>query len=435
MIGATSLRVAAPLLALGAASALIYGLGFPDDPAIHGSHALLWRFYPALSLALGASWWVWRRPGQSVLLIVTLAALFRLLAAQDTPRLSSDVHRYAWDGRVQRAGFSPYAFPPSAPELRALRDTELHPRINRPDAVTVYPPGSQVLLAALPYSLDAVRAAMIALELAGLALLALHLRGLGLDPARIVLWAWHPLAVYEVGQSGHLEAALLPLLVGVAMSARARPRLAGALVGVAGAIKLYPMVALAALAGGPGGRAGLRHAVRTVAPALAVVAGLYAAYAASAGAGVLGFLPQYVGVAEDHNIGLRALLEVPLGPVVGEHARTVAFGLCVATLGAGAIAIARSVAPVERKLLYVAGLYLLTLPAAFHPWYALWLLPWLCVHPRASWLWLLGALPLSYLQYGAPGGRMPAWVVPLELLPTAGLLAAEAWRTRSGAVA
>ena len=46
--------------------------------------------------------------------------------------LSSDLYRYIWDGRVQRAGINPYLYPPSAPELAVLRDEHVYPRINRP---------------------------------------------------------------------------------------------------------------------------------------------------------------------------------------------------------------------------------------------------------------------------------------------------------------
>lgn len=43
------------------------------------------------------------------------------------PRTSTDMFRYAWDGRVQAAGISPYAHPPAAPEPAPLRDDWLFP--------------------------------------------------------------------------------------------------------------------------------------------------------------------------------------------------------------------------------------------------------------------------------------------------------------------
>ena len=421
-------RVRAPrrgpitLLVTGLVSAAIYSVGFGAADGGHATRFFPALAYPLLALYLGAVVWVLRRRaadgGRILWVIVGFAVVFRLLALADPPSLSSDVYRYPWDGRVQRAGHSPYAYPPEAPELAALRDAAIHPHINRPWARTVYPPGSQVLFAALPDHVDGVRLVMVLLDLLTVFLLIRLLRHLGLDPARVVIYAWAPLVVYEVANNGHVEAAVLPLLVGAVLAWRTRRALVtGLLLGLATAMKLYPVLLGAALS--PRRR---RDFARATVAGAAVVVGLYLAYGLAAGRQVLGFLPQYVGVAEDHNIGLRRLLEWPLSGLV-QHPRGVAFGLCVALLGAGAIWILRHEAPPERKALAIAGLYLCTLPTAFHPWYALWLVPWLCVTPHPAWLWLLAALPLSYLKYGAPGDVLPAWVVPLEWGPTAVLLA------------
>lgn len=410
-----------PVLVIGAFSCAVYGLGFDVAPERPATQIFGILYYPLFAGYLAAAWWIWRRRGVSPALVITLAIVFRLLAVSDPPALSSDVYRYPWDGRVQRAGISPYRHPPADEALAHLRDTVIHPQINRQSARTVYPPGAQAVFAVLPYSVDGVRWIMIALDVLTMLLLASLLARCAIDPARVVLYAWAPLVVYEIGNGGHLEAAVLPLLVGAALAMRsARGRLAGALIGAAAAIKLYPILAVAALA--------KRRPSEVLVPAALVVAAGYLVYGVWAGPDVIGFLPSYVGSAEDHNIGLRALLEWALSPLVAQP-RTAAFMICLATFGTGAVVLwRRREAPVEQRLLGFIGLYLLTLPTAFHPWYALWIVPWLCIHPRASWLWLTGALPLSYLKYGSPGGVMPGWVVPVELIPTGMLLAWEARR-------
>ncbi len=433
--GASPRASALPLWLLALGSAAVYAWGFDGAIALssahlggegHATHAFPLLYYPAFAAYLAAAWWVWRRPRAALLPVVLFAAIFRLLAVADAPALSSDVYRYPWDGRVQRAGESPYRYPPEAPELAALRDAEIHPRINRPWAITVYPPGAQVLYRLLPYDVDGVRFAMIAFDLLTIALLAWLLVQLGLEPARVVLYAWSPLVVYETAHSGHLEAAMLPLLVGAVLAWHARRHvLAGLLLGWAGAMKLYPLLAAPVLA--------RRHPWRALGASAAVVGVLYLAYGWAVGTDVTGFLPLYVGVAEDHNIGLRVAFEALLAPVISEAsiARGVAFGLCLALMAGGLTMIWRSRATLERRMLAVAGLTLVTLPTALHPWYALWLVPWLCVHLRASWLWLIGALPLSTLKYGSPGGVMPAWVLPVEWAPTAALWAFETRRGKT----
>jgi hypothetical protein len=405
-----------PLLALAVASAAIYAVGFRLLPDAHPSSVYPWLFYPQLALWLAAVAWVWRRPRVGLPFIVAVAVALRLLALTSPPSLSSDLHRYAWDGAVQRAGISPYAFPPEADELAGLRDERIHPRINRPWARTVYPPGGQLVFLGLPFSITGVRLVMVAFDLVTILLLARLLGVLGLPPSRCLLYAWSPFVVWEVANNGHLEAAMLPLLVGAVLLWRSgRIPAAGLALGGAIAMKLYPALAVVAL--------WRRPALRLLVPAAAVVTLLYLVYGGSAGAKVLGFLPEYVGSAEDHNIGLRALIQWLASDL--PHAREVAFGVCVALLLAGVGWIARHPAPPEQQLLRLTGLYLLTLPTALHPWYALWLVPWLCMNPRASWMWLLAALPLSYLKYATADGVMPGWVVPLELVPVFVLLIVE----------
>lgn len=415
--------LAAPPIAAGLSMLGLCALGFGIAPQWPATKAFALLHLPLLALYLGAALWVWRHPGRLALpLVVAFALAFRLAAAHEPPSLSSDVYRYAWDGRVQRAGISPYAHAPGDDALAPLRDSDLHPHINRQSAHTVYPPGAQVLFLTLPYHLDAVRGAMIALDTLTILLIAWLLRDLGLDPARVLLYAWAPLPIFEIGNNGHLEAAVLPLLLGaVLLRRRGHLRAVGLALGGAASLKLYPLLLGLALAP--------PRWLRVMGPAMALLGVLYLAYGWSAGLGVLGFLPHYVGSAEDHNIGLRALFEVLLGLVRVPHPREVAFGLCLCAMAAGLGVVARSRQPLEQKIRDLAGVYLLTLPTALHPWYALWLLPWLCVAPCASWLWLLSAVPLSYLKYSEPGGVMPAWVTPLEFGPT-GLLLAWQWRRR-----
>lgn len=384
-------------------------------------------FYPVLSaplfgLFLAAAVVVFRRPGAALPPIFAVGLLIRLLTTFDPPSLSSDCYRYAWDGRVQREGTSPYAWAPDAAALAPLRDAAVYPNINRKSDRTVYPPGAQVLFRALPFDVDWLRYTMIAFDLATMVLLARLLAVCGLDPARVVVYAWCPLVVFEVGNNGHVEAAMLPFVVGAVLAIRAgKSGLVGFLVGASASIKLYPILALVAVE--------RSSRLRTTLASLAVVGVLYGAYGVGAGDKVLGFLPKYFTSAEDHNIGLRRLIEWGL-PSVVPHPREVAFAACVALMGAGLAAVRAKGGSPEQMLLRVGGVYLLTLPSAFHPWYALWLVPWLCFTPSVAGLWLLATLPLSYLKYGAPGEVMPSWVVPVELIPTVVLLALEArWKS------
>ncbi len=362
-------------------------------------------------LWLGAAAWLWRRPGRIALRWVLLfSLLFRLGAALEPPALSSDAYRYLWDGRVQRSGLSPYAFAPGDPHLQHLRDDLVFTRVNRPAARTIYPPGAQLLFVALPYDMAAVRFLFIALDLLTVWLVARMLSRIGQDPARALLYGWSPLAICEVGNASHLDAAMLPLLVAGAWALIAgRTRLAGWLWGGAASLKLYPvLVAFSPIR---------KHRSAVGTRVLLVGAGLYGVYGLVSGTRVLGFLPDYVRAAEDHNIGLRAVFEglaAPLGPAA---ARIAGFGACGVAMAAGVWLVLRQSEDPLRRLRDLIAVYLLTVPTALHPWYALWLLPFLCAGPTAPGLWLLATLPLSYLKYSAPGGVLPPWVPVVEFLP------------------
>src|SRR6266852_3901404 len=246
----------AALAALGALSAATYAgalsaaawLGVGLLAAHHVVVAVLFVLY------LAAAWLVSVRilPTKKALAVVLgFGLLFRALVLPTPVYLSSDLFRYLWDGRVQLAGVNPYRYAPSAPELAHLRDGEIHPRINRPAARTIYPPAAQwlfALAAALaPGSIVGWRLLLLLFDGATVAMLLLLLRRLGVPPTAVIIYAWSPLVVFEGVQAGHVEAAMIPLiLLALLLRQTGSLVLAGVALGVAVLMKLYPAVLLPA---------------------------------------------------------------------------------------------------------------------------------------------------------------------------------------------
>lgn len=377
----------------------------------------------AFALFLAALAVLWRGLGAGrlgLLLVVAAAIAFRAAAfvpGDATPPLSGDVHRYAWDGRVQLAGINPYRHAADAPELAFLRDDAVWPGINHRDWETVYPPGAQAAFAASQATLgDAVRSTtwlFLLAEAGAVALLVLVLRRMRAPPERVAAYAWHPLAVSEIAGNGHVDALAVLALAGLlaAWTARRRP-LAGACVGAAALVKLGPILLVPALA-----RAGGR---RFAAAALGLVALAYLPYAATVGWGVLGSLGRFE--AEER---FNGSLDRLLAPAVGE-------GPSQALLTAGLLAVVGVVAPrehaaaeqVARSCLLVLGGLLLVVDYV-QPWHALWLTPFLAVAWAPGWLWLSGALPLAYVVKAV--GPLPLWA-SLAIYGPVGLAAL--WRLR-----
>lgn len=421
------------LAALGVVSLLGYGLGLPrmvaDSRQPHLAYIGL--FGALFLLYLGATWLVLRRGADDRLLLVLVLGfglLFRASVLASPVVLSSDIYRYLWDGRVQRAGFSPYSYPPAATELQALRDDTIYPFINRPTKRTVYPPGTQAVFALVahlaPDSIPAWRVFMLGADAVTVGFLLVLLRRAGVTPAASIVYAWSPLVVFEGVQAGHVDLATVPLvLAALAWRQRGSSVGAGVALGAAVLMKLYPVVLLAAW--------WRSRDWRFPAAVVGTVALGYLPHAASVGLGALGFLPEYFGSAEDHNIGLRALVTYPLG-LSGELARAGAMALLFGAMTVVLVWIGRANGGDREGMLRAGALaaatYLLLVPTSMHPWYPLWLIPFLCVHRWPAWLWFSGGVTLSYMSYVVEPAPIPWWAWLIEYGPFYALLVRGGWR-------
>jgi hypothetical protein len=360
-----------------------------------------------------ALWWLPAAgtPGV-VTLVVAVGVIARLALLPAPPTLSTDAYRYVWDARVAHAGISPYAHAPIDPVLASLRDAELFPRLNHPAWRTIYPPVAQRFFQAVyrlaPDSLLAMKVGIGLAELGGLAALFGLLRAAGRPLSHAAVYAWNPLVLVEVWGTGHLDGVLVPLVAG-AMWAMVRRRhgVAGALLGLAASLKLYPAALLAVLA-----PAAWPTALAGFAPVIVAGYGV----ALTDGTAVLGSLPQYL--REEHfNPGLvRWLLDAPAATLGAAAAWTVA------------VAVVRRQAPLpERAVLLVGGLVLLS-PNIF-PWYAVWLVPLLAWAPSPPWIAFTGTVALAYAFFLQQPWSVPGWARAAEFAPPA--LGATWWLLRS----
>jgi hypothetical protein len=199
---------------------------------------------------------------------------------------------------------------------------------------------------------------------------------------------------------------------------------AGITLGLATLVKLYPAVLVLAW--------WRRGDVRFPVAVAATIALGYVPYAASLGLGALGFLPEYFASHEDHNIGLRALVTFPFG-LTGETPRAVAMAALFAVMLAALVTIARTRGPEPegscKAAALAAGAYLLLVPTSMHPWYVMWMVPFLATTPSAAWLYFSGAVTLSYLKYVVDPAPFPWWAWATEYVPLYAVLGVTAWRT------
>jgi len=355
-------------------------------------------------------------------LVVLFAVFFRICLVPAVPSaLSQDMYRYIWDGRVQQSGINPYRYPPAAPELEQLRDERIFPKINRKPAVTIYPAAAQAFFR-LFYLLagdnvSGFKGFMVFFDTMTLLALAGLLRLHGFAPARVIIYAWNPLVIFEIAYSGHLEGmAVFFLVAAFYLHGLAKKNGGVVLLAVAGALKLYPALLLAALLN-KGNR------IKGLMLFTASLALLYLPYC-SVGRGIFGFLPTYLNNPyESFNLGLKSLL-LTVFPGL-DYARFSLVFLLILLVAAVVILLReKQKLAVLRSAYWLTGLLLLFMPASLHPWYVIMIVPFLAFFPSPAWLLFSSAVSLSYLKYTAPGEIMPTWVLLAEYLPLSALLAA-----------
>jgi len=388
----------------------------------------------AFYLAAVALTWRGGLSRRVLIAVLAVAALMRLAVLLAPPYLSDDINRYVWDGRVAAAGINPYRYVPADPHLAALRDETIFPKINRSDyAPTIYPPVAEYIFflgTRLRGSLTAMKATLLAFELAGVLLLLRLLRDLHLPRERILIYAWHPLTLWEFAGSGHVDAAIVTF-VALALWARRRdkPSLTGSALAAAALVKFFPAVLFPALYRRWDWKMPLAAAATVIIAYLPFI---------GAGSAVLGFLPGYLeeeGLQSGAGFFLWSLLGSVAPPL--EHLGAAPYlALAAAVLLALAV---RILFTAENR--YLASALTLAVTATVllsphYPWYFAWIVPLICFTPRASVLYLTVACPLLYFVPG--GGQLEGARMPFEWAiygPFAALFAFELWRrhaTRTG---
>src|SRR5712691_2179364 len=236
------------LAAVGVILLILYRIGLHS----RGTTDIVWFIKLALlqsALYLITAWLIVRaRSARSTLIIVlVLAGIFRLSIVFAPPYLSDDIYRYVWDGRVQAAGINPYRYIPADEHLQSLRDEVIYPKINRRDyARTIYPPVAEAvyfLTTRVSESVTWMKVTMVAFE--GLAVWAIAqlLGSFGLSRQRILIYAWHPLVVWEFAGSGHFDAIAISFVALALLVHRKNAEVAtGVALACAALVKFFPLV-------------------------------------------------------------------------------------------------------------------------------------------------------------------------------------------------
>ena len=346
----------------------------------------------------------------ALLIILAGAVAFRFFLLPAQPSLSSDVYRYQWEGRVQRAGINPYATYPAAPGLASLQDPE-HPLQVGTTTPTLYPPLSEMSFAWVE-TISGHKLLYTGLDLASIVALLLLLAIRQQPLARVLAYAWNPTVVVSFAMDAHHDSlAILTLLAAILLIISERPILSIAFLALSFLSKFFALLFLPLF---------LRR-TRSVYAALfaALVALAYAPYA-KAGRKLLDGLSQYAAGWEGNDSLFRLIR-------LAGNSKAQAGLICVVLLAAlVAYVLKQRMEPLRAGLLLTAGLLLLS-PNAF-PWYFTWTIPFLCFYPSRPWLLMSVTCVLGYSPVVAYAADGPYQDSPLILvLEYAPVLAWIAW--------
>jgi alpha-1,6-mannosyltransferase len=357
-------------------------------------------------------------PKHVILIGLGLAAVWHLLFLRLPPGSDDDIHRYVWDGRVQRLGYNPYILVPSDPALEGLHTPETR-TLNNAYLPSPYPPGAELFfrsVTAIHESTFALKAAFVLCAWVIVLVLLDVLRSSQQGEHWVLAYAWHPLLATEVAGSGHIDiVGLLLLLVSVAALGRRWRTVAALAFGLAVAVKLLPIVLLPLY--------WKRVRVRDGALAALIFGLLYIPFL-DHGRIPLGSLATYVRSFR-FNDPVFAILEQLASPQL-------AAGVAVLVGFLTAIWMRRSSAerPSE-NFAWPMTASLLCAPVIY-PWYLLWLLPFLRSGSTLPIIiWTVSMFPTYYVWHLRAMGQpwsLPGWIMLLEYGSVAITAAMIVWR-------
>src|SRR6266446_3045524 len=401
--GKTLIATNVLLAVIGAILLILYRIGLHSRVAT----GIVWFIKLALVqsvLYLAAAWLIFRaRNARSTLIIVlVLAGIFRLSIVFAPPFLSDDIYRYVWDGRVQAAGINPYHYIPADEHLQSLRDEEIYPKINRRDyAHTMYPPAAEAtyfLTTRISESVTWMKLTIVGFELITVWLLMELLASFGMPRQRILIYAWHPLAVWEFAGSGHIDPLALAFIA-LALLARRRnwETATGIALGLATLAKLFPIVLFPALY--------KRWGWKMPAALVATIVVGYLPYLGVGPLGVLGFIPGYAqerGIVSGDQFFILGLMDRLLGVKLPNTVFLSFAGAVLLGLAFWSVFKSGDDDGGYLKRSLVLGTAFMVLFAPDFPWYFAWLIPFLCFVPSIPVFYLTVssfALYLSWLYW------------------------------------
>ncbi len=384
-----------------------------------------------------------------ILTLIVFGGFLRLIWLWSTPIYEDDFYRYFFDGAMSANTINPYlhapadALPSILPshinediephknqnqiviKLKEITENKPIDRVAYPYIRTIYPPISQMFFALNhsiePWSLKSWRLILFLVDCISLFLLFKLLQAHKKSEWLAMVFWLNPLIITETMNAGHMDALLLPFLIGATLLMhKNKHSYAGALLAGAVGVKLWPAILAPIIFGRFLKKP--KKLVLTALPFIILTALLLAPQ-------ILARLDTTSGVvayAENWNINAFAftLIDQVIALISDEsslHAR-IMIVLIITLILLWYLRNRTSQASEPAKYLLIITTTLFLLSPTGYPWYFIWLMPWLVLYPHPALLLLTFTLPLYDLRYplslNEEGDIFNAIIVPIEFGPT-----------------
>lgn len=318
--------------------------------------------------------------------VIVFAVIFRFTLLAGTPTLSDDIYRYIWDGKVYLSGQNTYRHPPGAEALAHLRDG-LYGKINHKNIGTPYTPITELVFASAAKftpPVQAMKLPFIIFDMLTVLVLLRLLKILKRPPLAVIVYAWNPLVIFEIAGSGHADSLAIFFTILSLTMLTAGKRLYGsfafafALLSKYFAAALLPVVAR-------------RFGAREWLAVIAIVIVFYAPFLAYIENHFLSI--HAVASAWRFNDSLYSLFMLTTGSAFSAKIVSGVFfaGICV-------IVYFRNWPVLYSAYILIGSMLLLS--SVVHPWYVVWIVPFLAVYPSPAWFYLTASVSFSYLLLG-----------------------------------
>jgi alpha-1,6-mannosyltransferase len=447
--------------------------------------------YFSLFALYALTWfYVRKRPGDKGIfwMIIVFGLLFRAAILPSQQIQEDDIYRYLWDGKVFANGINPFEYAPAeVHDFKALRiqnpetyyetyiernERELEQldalkwkspqsvkfleRVNHPDVPTIYPPMAQFVFRLVhhikPDSIVAMRAGFLIFDIMAMLFIVGILSRFGMDKSGVMIYFWSPLIIKETLNSTHLDIIGISLLCGsIYFLVSHRHTLATLFLSLSFLGKLYPIILLPLYL-----QACYEKMSEETKKAGWICLGNASLFF---GVIVLGYLP-FMGIGLKMFEGLKAFTlywqsNDSIFAILVFFFKTVGFAdemilanplpiflskLTVAIILIGVLfnLFYKKISLVQQPVKFVRGFFwimalVFLLSPVQNPWYLCWVVPFLCIFPHRSFIFLTGLVGFYYLDFYFDYQELQAysqWIPWVEYLPFYILLALELRESR-----